>query len=161
MGRAYRFLRLRTRKTGRKFVDRRLRAGPKTALRAAFSEMEALGHPFAGLIVKEKGDAGEHKHESQYEGQILFHVRSSLSFLHSTGRLRAVFFVYSGIIQKLAACVKRIATQIQLKYTLPPVFSRRCDGFELRTFQTFMFLFYLFYLGVVFEHEIVYNHVGR
>ena len=24
-----------------------------------------------------EGDAGEHKHESQYEGQILFHVRSS------------------------------------------------------------------------------------
>ena len=68
MGRAYRFLRLRTRKTGRKFVNRRLRAGPKTALRAVFSEMEALGHPFAGLIVKEKGDAGEHPGDGVDDG---------------------------------------------------------------------------------------------
>ena len=57
-----------------------------------------------------KGDAGEHKHESQYEGQILLHFRSSLLLLHrAVSRHRLCI---AGLYRNW----RRVSSELQFKY---------------------------------------------
>ena len=62
-------------------IDSRLRIMVAPGLH--FAVRRLVGTQILDLISgSREGDAGEHKHEGQYEGQILLHFRSSLLLLH-------------------------------------------------------------------------------